>query len=56
MIDEIDYFQKRDKYKKKKGLDEEWGALKKIKSSQDSGTPKKKTGDPDKKRRRKPDK
>ena len=37
MIDEIDYFPKRDKYKKKKGLDtgEEWEALKKIKTGQD---------------------
>lgn len=38
MIDEIDYFSKRDKYKKKKdsGLDEEWDALKKSRSQQDS--------------------
>lgn len=37
MIDEIDYFSKRDKYKKKKdsGPDEEWDALKKVKSQQD---------------------
>lgn len=46
MIDEIDYFSKRDKYKKKKGGDttEEWDALKKVKSSQDTtkGQPQKK--------------
>ena len=37
MIDEIDYFPKRDKYKKKKGVDtgEEWDALKKTKTGQD---------------------
>ena len=37
MIDEIDYFPKRDKYKKKdKAPDSEWNALKKIKTSQGS--------------------
>jgi len=37
MIDEIDYFPKRDKYKKKGAeLDSEWDALKKIKTGQDS--------------------
>ncbi|MDA0692910.1 MAG: hypothetical protein O3A78_10200 [Nitrospinae bacterium] len=38
MIDEIDYFPKRDKYKKKKGGDsaEEWDALKKVKTGQDT--------------------
>jgi hypothetical protein len=37
MIDEIDYFPKRDKYKKKgAALDSEWDALKKTKSGQDS--------------------
>lgn len=37
MIDEIDYFPRRDKYKKKKGVDtgEEWDALKKTKTVQD---------------------
>ena len=37
MIDEIDYFPKRDKYKKKKGGDsaDEWDALKKAKTGQD---------------------
>ncbi len=38
MIDEIDYFPKRDKYKKKGAApDSEWDALKKIKTGQDSG-------------------
>lgn len=37
MIDEIDYFPKRDKFKKKgAALDSEWDALKKIKIDQDS--------------------
>lgn len=37
MIDEIDYFPKRDKYKKKGAApDSEWDALKKIKTGQDS--------------------
>jgi len=38
VIDEIDYFPKRDKYKKKKGsgFDEEWNALKNVKSLQDA--------------------
>jgi hypothetical protein len=37
MIDEIDYFPKRDKFKKKKGGDstDEWDALKKVKTGQD---------------------
>ncbi len=41
MIDEIDYFQKRDKFKKKKGLglDEDWDALKKKRSAPDSKSP-----------------
>jgi len=40
MIDEIDYFSKRDKYKKKKGGDtaQEWDALKKVKTGQDVST------------------
>ena len=38
MIDEIDYFPKRDKYKKKGAApDSEWDALKKIKTGQESG-------------------
>jgi len=38
MIDEIDYFPKRDKYKKKGASPaSEWDALKKIKTGQDSG-------------------
>jgi hypothetical protein len=37
MIDEIDYFPKRDKYKKKDdALNSEWDALKKTKTGQDS--------------------
>jgi len=32
MIDEIDYFPRRDKYKKKP-LGEEWGELKKIRTA-----------------------
>jgi hypothetical protein len=47
MIDEIDYFPKRDKFKKKKGGDsaDEWDALKKVKTHQDiaKGNPQKKT-------------
>jgi hypothetical protein len=37
MIDEIDYFPKRDKYKKNKGGDitEEWNALKKVKTGRE---------------------
>ena len=34
-MDETDYFQKRDKYKKKI-VDDEWDALKKIKTGQKS--------------------
>lgn len=33
-MEETDYFQKRDKYKKKK-IDDEWSALKKIKTGQE---------------------
>ncbi len=47
MIDEIDYFPRRDKYKKKKGSDStaEWDALKKVKTGQDvtKGKPHEKT-------------
>jgi len=34
-MDETDYFQKRDKYKKKI-VDDEWSALKKIKNKQET--------------------
>ena len=33
MIDEIDYFPKRDRYKKKKDTVEDWNSLKKLKQS-----------------------
>ncbi len=36
MIDEIDYFPKRDKYKKNKPVDDDWNALKKKRQQQDS--------------------
>lgn len=38
MIDEIDYFPKRDQFKnkKKKSISEDWNELKKTKTSQDS--------------------
>ena len=36
MIDEIDYFPKRDKYKKNKPVDDDWNALKKKREQQDS--------------------
>lgn len=42
MIDEIDYFPKRDKYKKKQPADDGWNELKKLKSEQDGK--KKKSG------------
>jgi len=35
MIDEIDYFPKRERHNKKKKLDSEWGDLKKQKNQQD---------------------
>ncbi|GJL77336.1 MAG: hypothetical protein NPINA01_03250 [Nitrospinaceae bacterium] len=61
MIDEIDYFPRRDKYKKKKAgeADEEWEALKKIKTDQDisKSQPRKKPGQekpPEGKKARKP--
>jgi len=38
MIDEIDYFPKRDRYKKSKETGDDWTALKKLKESQ-SGNP-----------------
>ncbi len=37
-MDETDYFQKRDKYKKKM-VDDEWDELKKIKTNQKSKKP-----------------
>jgi hypothetical protein len=36
MIDEIDYFPRRDRHNKKKKMDLEWGDLKKEKSKQDN--------------------
>ncbi len=36
MIDEIDYFPKRDKYKNNKPVDDDWNALKKKCEQQDS--------------------
>ena len=38
MIDEIDYFPRRDKHNKKKKADSGWGDLKKEKSKQDNKT------------------
>ena len=35
MIDEIDYFPKRDRHNKKKKVDSEWGDLKKQKTKQE---------------------
>ncbi len=34
MIDEIDYFPKRDQFKKKIDLGDDWNSLKKLKQSQ----------------------
>lgn len=62
MIDEIDYFPKRDKYKKKgTALDSEWDALKKTKNRQDSAKDKsskkgEKEGKPGKKKPKEPGK
>ncbi|MBI4384085.1 MAG: hypothetical protein HY579_08650 [Nitrospinae bacterium] len=40
MIDGIDYFPKRDRYKKKKkGAEDDWNALKKIKTAGSSPKP-----------------
>ena len=36
MIDEIDYFPRRDQHNKKKRVDSGWGDLKKQKSEQDA--------------------
>ncbi len=36
MIDEIDYFPRRDRHNKKKKVDSGWGDLKKQKSKQDN--------------------
>jgi len=57
MIDEIDYFPKRDKFKKKgAALDSEWSALKKTKTDQDSARVKssKKPGKEEKPGKKKP--
>ena len=35
MIDEIDYFPKRERHNKKKKVDSEWGDLKKQKTKQE---------------------
>jgi hypothetical protein len=52
MIDEIDYFPKRDKYKTRKKIDSDWNELKKQKSTQD--TKEKSTGkDPRKEKNKK---
>jgi hypothetical protein len=59
MIDEIDYFPKRDKYKKRgDALNSEWDALKKNKADQDSARSKsnKKTGKEEKTGKKKPKK
>ena len=45
MIDGIDYFPKRDKFKKK-GLDQEWNELKKTKTEIKKPEPKKKKNNP----------
>jgi hypothetical protein len=45
MIDEIDYFPKRDQFKKKIDLGDDWNSLKKLKQSQKSKpVPKETTG------------
>ena len=36
MIDEIDYFPKRDKFKNNKSVDDDWNVLKKKREQQDS--------------------
>ena len=41
MIDEIDYFPRRDQHNKKKKIDSGWGDLKKEKSEQDNKSEKK---------------
>ena len=48
MIDEIDYFPRRDQHNKKKKVDSGWGDLKKQKSEQDNKVQneKKKDGNP----------
>lgn len=38
MIDEINYFPKREKYQKKKKPEDDWNELKKKKIRQDSGS------------------
>ena len=42
MIDEIDYFPRRDQHNKRKKIDSGWGDLKKEKSKQDHKREKKK--------------
>ena len=42
MIDEIDYFPRRDQHNKKKKKDTSWSDLKKQKSEQDTKVPNKK--------------
>ncbi len=42
MIDEIDYFPRRDQHNKKKKVDSGWGDLKKEKSEQDNKSEKEK--------------
>ena len=39
MIDEIDYFPKRDKFKKKKPVDDGWGELKKLRNAPEEDGP-----------------
>jgi len=48
MIDEIDYFPKRDKYKKKQPVEDGWNELKKLKSEQDGKIKKTETPKPKK--------
>ncbi len=45
MIDEIDYFPRRDRHNKKKKVDSGWGDLKKEKAEQDAKTQAEKKGD-----------
>lgn len=39
MIDEINYFPKRENYQKKKKIDEDWNELKKVKQKQERQIP-----------------
>ncbi len=54
MIDEINYFPKRDNFQKKKKIDDDWKELKKQKTRQDSR--KKSPPDKSKPAKRRPDK